>query len=100
VDLPSLDGPFGCVAAVAMRRDALLENNIMLFERSFELIGAFVVQDVEFGAVGLETCVQAYPVFCVFACSPMLRAVEMRQNVQICTLYGAFCVVQNPLTHL
>jgi hypothetical protein len=30
----------------------------------------------------------------------MLSAVEMRRNVQISTLYGAFCVVQNPLTHL
>jgi hypothetical protein len=32
----------------------LLENDVVLFERSFELIGAFIIKDVEFGVKPLN----------------------------------------------
>lgn len=65
---PSLDGSFGGVAAVAVRWYAL-EIYVILFKSLFEIVGAFVVEDVESGsvAVGLESGVQGCPGFGEFA---------------------------------
>ena len=66
--LPTLDGSFGCVAAVAVWGYAL-EIDVVFFECFFEIVGTFVIEDVESGsvAVGLEFGVQGCPGFGEFA---------------------------------
>ena len=68
VVFPSLDGAFCCIATVAMGGHAL-EIDVVFLEGLFELVGTFVVEDVEARgvAVGLEACVQCGPGVCEFA---------------------------------
>ena len=53
VVLPGLDGSFGCVASVAMRWESL-EGNAIFLESLFEFVGAFSVEDVEFGGISVQ----------------------------------------------
>lgn len=64
VVFPSLDRSFGGVAAMAVGRDQL-EVDVVFFKCFFEVIGAFIVKDVEIWsvAIGLQTGVQAGPGF-------------------------------------
>ena len=62
VILPSLEGSFGCVASVAMWWYSL-EGDMIFLICFFEFIGAFIVEDVEFGCICIrlqlgvqETC--------------------------------------------
>ena len=59
---PCLNGAFGGVSTVAVRRDAL-EIDVVLFEGFLEFIGALVVKDVKFGceAVVLQFFVKLGP---------------------------------------
>jgi hypothetical protein len=59
---PGLDGSFGGVAAVAMRRDTL-EVDVVFFKSLLELVRAFVIEDVKVGciSVGLEPGVEGCP---------------------------------------
>jgi hypothetical protein len=59
---PGLDGSFGGVAAVAVRRDTL-EVDVVFFKSLLELVRAFVIEDVEVGciSVGLEPGVEGCP---------------------------------------
>jgi hypothetical protein len=60
--LPSLDCSFGGVTSVAVRRDKL-KTNVILFERLFEFLRAFVVKNVELRGIAmhLEPGVEAGP---------------------------------------
>jgi hypothetical protein len=49
----TLDGLFGCVAAMARWQDTL-KRDVVLSESSFELIGVFIVEDVELGVKWLD----------------------------------------------
>ena len=61
VVLPCLDVSFGGVAAMAVRRDSL-EVNIASLEGLFELIGAFIVEDVQFWCMAI--CLEFFLQFC------------------------------------
>ena len=67
--LPSLDGSFGGVLAVAVRGDSLIVD-FVLFECFLEFVRAFVVEDVQRGrtSVVLEFLVQLGPASGEFGC--------------------------------
>lgn len=60
--LPCLNGPFGGVAAVAVWRDSL-EVNVVLLEGLFHFVGALVVENVEYRcvAIRLEVGMELFP---------------------------------------
>jgi hypothetical protein len=60
--LPGLDGSFGRVSTVAMWWDPL-EINLVFLEGLFQLVGAFVVENVEIRCVSvqLESSVEGGP---------------------------------------
>ena len=51
--LPGLDGAFGGVASVYMWWHAL-EGDVVFLERFFEIVGAFVIEDVELWGVAVH----------------------------------------------
>ena len=51
--LPSLDGSFGCIASVAIWWD-LLGGDVVFPKCFFEFVGAFIVEDVEFGCISVR----------------------------------------------
>jgi hypothetical protein len=52
VVFPRLDGAFGCVSATDVRGH-VLESNVVFLECFFEIVRAFVVQDVQVGCVAI-----------------------------------------------
>ena len=58
VVLPGLGGTFGCIVLVAMRWYSL-EGNVVFLESLLEFIGAFIVENVEFGGISVRLeCMQ------------------------------------------